>query len=404
LNKKIENSQLFTPWTSYSKEEISAVSNVLQSNKVNYWTGSECREFEKEFSEWTDVKFSISLANGTIALEMALKALNIFSKARNNEKPEVIVTSRTFIASASSIVNIGALPVFVDVDRDTQNITAETIEAAITKNTRAIICVHIAGWPCEMDKIKELASANDLYVIEDCAQAHGARYKNQMVGSFGDIAAWSFCQDKIISTGGEGGMITTNDETLWRRVWALKDHGKSYCAVHESESPKNKYRWLHESIGTNGRMTEMQAAIGRIQIRKMAEWREARNRNATTILDCCGEFSKVLRVAKIPNYVEHAWYKCYVFIRPEGLKQDWSRDKIINEMNFDGVPCFSGSCSEVYLEKAFSEKSFQPKNRLPFSKELGETSLMFLVHPTLTDKEIELTCKVIRKVMNLAKK
>jgi dTDP-4-amino-4,6-dideoxygalactose transaminase len=403
LNKKLEQEKSFSPWPSYTNEEIRAVSRVLESNKVNYWTGFECREFEKEFSDWINVKYSIALANGTIALDLALLALKICHNNLNSEKPEVIVTSRTFIASVSSIVNVGAIPVFVDISRDSQNITVETIKQAITKNTKAIMCVHIAGWPCEMDKITELALENNLYVIEDCSQAHGAKYNGQMVGSFGDIAAWSFCQDKIMTTGGEGGMITTNNESLWSIAWSLKDHGKSYSAVYEKQST-NSYRWLHESFGTNGRMTEMQAAIGRIQIRRMSDWTLARKTNANAILKSCKKFPKVLRLPKLDNLVEHAWYKCYVFIRQEGLKEQWSRDDIIEKINDLGVPCFSGTCSELYLEKAFDNKSFKPKKRLPIAKELGETSIMFLVHPTLTNKEIKFTCEVIEKVITLVAK
>ena len=378
---------MFSPWPSFTKEEIHAVSSVLQSNNVNYWTGNECREFEKEFSKWVNVKYSISLANGTIALDLALRSLNIGSLDLNDEKPEVIVTSRSFIASASAIVNVGAVPVFVDVNRDSQNITVETIKASITKKTIAIICVHIAGWPCEMDKINELALANNLYVIEDCAQAHGAKYKGRMVGSYGDIAAWSFCQDKIMSTGGEGGMITTNNESLWRNAWAFKDHGKSYSAVYKK--PSNKvYRWLHESFGTNGRMTEMQAVIGRIQLRKMEAWNRSRSLNANSLKEVCDYYPKLLRTPLSPRDSVNAFYKFYTYVKPEGLQGGWTRDKLIEEICSLGVPCFSGACSEIYLESAFDKTTFRPKKRLPIAKELGETSLMFLVHPSLTKKDI----------------
>lgn len=404
MKKKIKIQNSFSEWPSYSNEEIDAVCNVLKSNKVNYWTGIQCREFEKEFSEWVDIKYSIALNNGTIALELAMKALDIsIPQDLNASKPEIIVTSRTFIASASSIVNIGALPIFVDVDINSQNFTIDNIKSAITENTVGILCVHIAGWPCEMDKICNLASENGLYVIEDCAQSHGAKYNEQMVGTFGDISAWSFCQDKIMSTGGEGGMITTNNENLWRRAWSLKDHGKNYSKVHDNSSD-NKFKWVHDSFGTNGRMTEMQAAIGRIQIRKMPEWHKARKNNANKIIKFCEKFSKSLRIIEVPPNIDHAWYKLYLFVRPNKLKSNWSRDKIIDSINQFGVPCFSGTCSEVYLEKAFELNFLQPETNLPVARELGETSIMFLVHPTLTQKEIELTCSAIEKVMNLATK
>ena len=385
----------FSPWPSFDQEEANAVRDVLLSNKVNYWTGDEGRIFEKEFAEWVGVQYATALANGTVALEFALKALGL------GKGDEVIVTSRTFFASVSAIVSVRAKPVFVDVVSDSQNITSETIEPAITERTRAILCVHLAGWPCDMDPIMGLAKKHGLYVVEDCAQAHGALYNGKSVGAIGDIGCWSFCQDKIMTTGGEGGMVTTNNRDLWSKVWSYKDHGKSWESVYEREHPPG-FRWVHGSFGTNGRMTEIQAVIGRIQLKRMESWHRIRSENANTILDCCEQFSSLFRVPRPPEYIEHAWYKCYVFVRNEGLGEGWTRDHIIKEINGRGVPCYQGSCSEVYLEKAFDGTGFRPNERLPVAKELGETSLMFLVHPTLTAKEIELTCSVIGDVIKLA--
>jgi len=384
----------FSPWPSFTDEEADAVRNVILSNKVNYWTGQETREFEREFATWAGTDYAVALTNGTVALDLALVALGI------GKGDEVIVTSRTFLASVSSIVNSGATPVFADVDRDSQNVTAQSIEAVLTPHTRALICVHLAGWPCDMDPIMQLAAQHDLKVIEDCAQAHGAYYKGRPVGSIGHIGAWSFCQDKIMTTGGEGGMVTTNDRELWSRMWAYKDHGKSWEAVYErSHAPG--FRWLHESFGTNWRMMEVQAAIGRIQLRRMQEWQASRCRNLQSIWDT----ARCLPALRVPDFPEdnvHAAYKCYVFVRQESLKDGWSRDRILNEMATRGVPAFSGSCSEVYLEKAFDNTGLRPAQRLSNAKELGETSIMFLVHPTLTASEIDLTCKVLSDVMGLA--
>jgi dTDP-4-amino-4,6-dideoxygalactose transaminase len=376
----------FSPWPSFTQEEADAVHEIVLSNKVNYWTGNECREFEKEFAAWSDTKYAVALGNGTLALDIAFKALGI------SVGDEVIVTSRTFIASISSIVNAGAVPVFTDVDFSSQNITSKTIRSVITDKTKAIVCVHLAGWPCDMDEIMTIANEHDLYVIEDCAQAHGAKYKGKPVGSIGHIGCWSFCQDKIMTTGGEGGMVTTNDESLWRKMWAYKDHGKSYEAVYEREHPEG-FRWLHESFGTNWRMTEMQAVIGKIQLKRMSDWHSKRLNNANSIWSAAKQ-CKVLRVPIIPDHVEHAAYKCYVFVKG-GVEL---RDKMMMEINEKGVPCSSGSCSEIYLEKAFDNTGFRPKERLPVAKELGETSLMFLVHPTLTKDEIQKTCDVLIEV------
>jgi len=386
----------FSPWPSFTQEEADAVQRVLLSNKVNYWTGQEGREFEKEFAQYTDTKHAVALGNGTLALDIALKAMGVASG------DEVITTPRTFLASASSIVTSGAKPVFADVDLNSQNITAASIEVVLTPKTKAVIVVHLAGMPAEMDDIMALSSKHGFYVIEDCAQAHGAKYKGKSVGSIGHVGAWSFCQDKIMSTGGEGGMVTTNDETLWKTMWSYKDHGKSWDAIYNKEHPPG-FRWLHESFGTNWRMTEMQAAIGRIQLTRMAEWTAKRQAYGKQLDNAASEF-ELIRVVDVLEYSEHAEYKHYMFIKPDFLTDGWDRDRIVNEIVAQGVPCFQGSCSEVYLEKAFDGTGFRPEKRLPNAVELGETSLLFLVHPTLTQAEIDKTVKVLQAVLGQASK
>ncbi|MEZ8879526.1 DegT/DnrJ/EryC1/StrS family aminotransferase [Vibrio lentus] len=381
----------FSPWPSFTQEEADAVSNVVLSNKVNYWTGQIGREFEKEFAAWANCKHAIALGNGTLALDLALKALGI------SDGDEVITTSRTFLASASSIVTSGASPVFADVDLNSQNITAASIEAVITKRTKAVIVVHLAGMPAEMDAIMDLSKKYDFKVIEDCAQAHGARYKGRSVGTIGHIGAWSFCQDKIMTTGGEGGMVTTNDKSLWSFMWSYKDHGKSFDAIYNREHQPG-FRWLHESFGTNWRMTEMQAAIGRIQLAKMSSWTKQRQINAHKIDEAVKGLT-VVRTVTVPDYMKHAEYKHYLFIRPENLAKGWNRDRIIDEIIKQGVPAFQGSCSEVYLEIAFDNTPWRPKERLRNAVELGETSLMFLVHPTLTTDEMNKASSIIREVL-----
>ncbi len=380
----------FSSWPAFTEEEAEAVQHVLLSNRVNYWTGEEGREFEREFARATDSEYAIAVANGTVALELALRGLGI------GPGDEVIVTSRTFLASASSIVAVGAVPVFADVEPDSQTLSLTTVVGHITPRTRAIIAVHLAGWPCEMDALMTL-SRHGIEVIEDCAQAHGARYRGRSVGSIGKIGCWSFCQDKIMTTGGEGGMVTTNDPDLWQRMWAYKDHGKSWSAVYEQQHPPG-FRWLHHSFGTNWRLTEMQAAIGRVQLRRLSEWSTRRRANAERIWaaarGCAG-----LRVPQPPEHIEHAAYKCYVFVQPDELSEGWNRDRIIDAVVARGVPCFSGSCSEIYREKAFEDTGWRPEERLPVACELGETSLMLLCHPTLKAKEVEATCRALIEVM-----
>ena len=381
----------FPPWPAYTNEEANAVRDVLLSNAVSYWTGNECRKFEKEFADWVGARYAIAVSNGTVALEAALNAAGIGSG------DDVIVTPRTFMASVSSVVMAGARPVFADVDPDTQNLTAETIAASLTPQCKAIVCVHLAGMPCDMDPIMQLAAEKDLLVIEDCAQAHGARYKSRSVGTIGHIGTWSFCQDKIMTTGGEGGMLTTNDSDLWSRMWSYKDHGKSWHAVYEREHAPG-FRWLHESFGTNGRMLEMQAVIGRIQLRRMQDWTCVRRENARRIFEVAARLPG-LRVPDMPPWAEHAAYKCYVFADSAALSSDWDRDRIMAAINDRGVPCYAGSCSEVYREKAFTDRGIGPADRLPVARMLGETSLMCLVHPTLAAEHIDRTREVLAEVM-----
>jgi dTDP-4-amino-4,6-dideoxygalactose transaminase len=380
----------FPRWPQFGTQEIEAASSVLRSGRVNYWTGEEGRLFETEFASLTHCKHAVAVANGSVGLELSLYALGVQSG------DEVVVTSRSFIASAACILLRGATPVFADVDRDTQNITAESIRSVLSSHTKAIIAVHLAGWPCDMDSINAVAQERGIAVVEDCAQAHGARYKDRPVGCLGNIASFSFCQDKIISTGGEGGMVVTNDRILWERVWSFKDHGKNPQLMNGSHS-SGRYQWVHESIGTNLRMTEVQSAIGRVLSRKLPQFVKVRRGNANMLTS---EFSTIpgLRVTNPGPDVYHSYYKYYVFVRPEDLAHDWSRDRIVESIRAEGIPCFTGSCSEIYLERALAQQGF-PKMRLPVAKELGETSLMFLVHPTLTDEDISNTYSAVRKVM-----
>lgn len=382
------------PWPSFTEEEVEAVAGVLRSNKVNYWTGNESREFEKEFAAYVGCAHAIALANGTLALDLAFKVLAI------GPGDEVIVTSRTFLASVSSIVNAGATPIFADVDRDSQNVTAETLAAVLTPRTKAVVCVHLAGWPCDMDPIMALAARHRFYVVEDCAQAHGAMYKGRHVGTIGHVGAWSFCQDKIMTTGGEGGMFTTNDEALWQRAWSFKDHGKSWDAVYNRQHPPG-FRWVHDSFGTNWRITEMQSVLGRAQLRRLDSWRERRQALAARIDEVAARFVSV-RSPRPDGGICHARYKHYLFVDPAQLAAGWTRDRIIDALAEQKVPCYQGSCSEVYLEKAFDYTDWRPAQSLPVARELGETSLMFLVHPTITDEQMDQVCRVLASVLEEA--
>ncbi|MHB8412433.1 MAG: DegT/DnrJ/EryC1/StrS family aminotransferase [Candidatus Acidiferrales bacterium] len=372
---------------------MEAAAAVLRSGKVNYWTGEEGRLFEQEFAAFTGTQHAVALVNGTVALELALYALGV------GPGDEVIVPSRTFIASASCAVMRGAVPICVDVDRNSQTLTPETIRPALSRRTKAIIAVHLAGWPCDMDSILSLARPLGIKVIEDCAQALGATYKDRPVGSLGDVAAFSFCQDKILTSGGEGGMITTNDEEVWNRAWSFKDHGKSFEGADHRQHPA-EFRWLHDSFGTNWRLTEMQSAIGRVLLRKLPQMISKR-RALASILTNGFSRNPLLRITVPPDDLSHAYYKYYVFLRPERLANDWNRDRMIAAISAEGIPCFNGSCSEIYLEKAFPDY-MRPQERLKIARELAETSLMFLVHPTLTPEDMEDTYSAVEKVARAA--
>ena len=382
----------FPPWPEFKTDEIEAVSAVLRSGRVNYWTGAEGRLFENEFAAYAGTKHAVAVANGTVALELALYALGV------GPGDEVITPSRTFIASASCVAMRGATPVMADVDRDTQTITAQSVGEAITPRTRAIIAVHLAGWPCDMDPILRLAEKHQLPVIEDCAQAHGARYKGRPVGSMGHMNAFSFCQDKIMTTGGEGGMVTTNDVALWNRAWSYKDHGKNCQSVHERDD-RAGFRWLHDSFGTNCRLTEMQSTLGRHMLRRLDESVERRRQLAEMMNQALG-LIPALRTTVPGDDMYHSFYRYYLFIRPERLLAEWDRDRIMAAIEAEGIPCSSGICSEVYLEKSFD--GIRPPRRLPIAKELGETSLVFLVHPTLSDSDVRDTITAVEKVMEHA--
>ena len=383
----------FAPWPYFSDVEIDAVTSVLRSGKVNYWTGNECKEFEREYADFVGTRFAISMANGTVALEGALHGLGI------GPGDDVIVPSRTFIASASAVVARGARPVVCDIDVDSQTLTADTIRTVLTPRSKAVLVVHLAGWPCDMDPICDLAREKKLFIIEDCAQAHGAMYKGRPVGSLGDVAAFSFCQDKILTTAGEGGMLVTDNEQVWRRAWELKDHGKNVCKVNNAANG-TKFIWLHDSFGSNWRMTEVQAALGRIVLKKLPEWVEKR-RSLALVFERRFKQISALRVVVSPVQVYHSYYKYYVFVRSELLAEGWTRDRVLEAITAEGVPCYSGTCSEIYLEKAFPEE-WRPTHRLAVAKRLGETSLMFLVHPTLSVSDVEQMADAVEKVMTIA--
>lgn len=375
-------------WPAYGEDEIEAVAETLRSGRVNQWTGDKVKRFEQAFAARFDMPHAIALANGSVALELALLSLGI------GPGDEVIVTPRSFVASSSCVSLVGATPVFADVDLNSQNITAETISVRITPRTKAIIPVHLAGWPCEMTAIMALSDEHGLKVIEDCAQSPGAEIDGKLVGSFGHAAAHSFCQDKIITTGGEGGMVLFRDPQAFEHAWSFKDHGKNRrITLGPSAGPG--FRYVHDIVGTNWRMTEIQAAIGLIQLQKLNGWLTRRAENAAifrkAVVNC-----PTLRIPWPPDGVRHAWYKFYAFLVPHRLKSGVTRDTVLKALVEGGIRVFSGSCPEIYREKAFADLAMPD---CPNAAALGETSLMIEIHPTLDQRDLADTASRVAQIV-----
>lgn len=369
-------------WPFYDADEIAAVTEVLLSGRVNQWTGDKVKAFEAAFAKYIGQPHAVAVFNGTVALELALKALGI------GAGDEVIVTPRSFMASASAVTLIGATPVFADVDPDSGNISAATIAPMLTERTRAILPVHLAGWPADMPAIMALAERHGLKVIEDCAQSHGATIAGRPTGSFGDAAAFSFCQDKIMTTGGEGGMVLLRDRDACERAWSFKDHGKSYARMM-APAAKPTFRFVHDSIGTNWRMIEMQAALGLVQLGKLDRWVAERTRRADIWREALAPLAN-LCVPSPPPGVRHAYYKLHTFLKPEAMKPGATRDDVLTALVAQGIRAFSGGCSEIYRERAFADRH-EPAR--PVARGLGETNLMFEVHPTLDEGALAQTAR-----------
>ena len=383
---------LSPPWPFFADDEIAAAVSVLKSGKVNQWTGSQVWDFEKEFADRFPGHTAVAVANGSIALEAALKALGI------GPGDEVIVPARSFLASASSVSLVGAKPVFADVDFDTQVITPATIEPLIGPATRAILPVHLSGRPCDMPAIMQLAQSHGLLVIEDCAQSLGAYIAGRPTGVFGHAAAFSFCQDKIITSGGEGGMVLTANEDVSRKVWSWKDHGKSFEIAFGPPQAAG-YRWMYESFGTNGRMTEMQAAIGRCQLRKLDRWVAARIANAERLASALSRHA-CARLVPVPADQIHSYYRLDITIDASSLRPGWSRDRIIAALQAEGIPASVGTCPEIYREAVYARSA--QYERLPNAERLGRETVLLLVHPTMTTQYIEECERAIEKVFGAA--
>jgi dTDP-4-amino-4,6-dideoxygalactose transaminase len=397
------NHSNISPWPYYEADEIEAASQTLQTGKVNYWTGELGRQFEAAYAQHVGKQYGVALANGTVALELALRVLGV--KAGD----EVIVASRSYVASASCVLLVGATPVFADVDIESGNISAQTIAPLITNKTKAIIPVHVGGLPCDMPAIMAIANQFNIVVVEDCAQAHGAYVADKPVGAWGHAATFSFCQDKIISTGGEGGMLLLNNEVAYKKAWAYKDIGRSFDAVYHQQHSLG-FRWLTESAGSNFRMTEFQAAIGLKQLGKLSNWITQRNHNAEKIIRILKNFDfvEVHRPEKTSGNL-NAYYRLYAKLKAGvdigGLSGESLRNAIISRLENAGVPCFVGSCSEIYREKLFADLRDLSKLSLPNAANWAINGFCFLVHPTITAEQLtQIALNIERVMLDIQKK
>ena len=388
----------------YSEKSIQKVRFILKKGNVNYWNGEECKKFEREFSEYTGIKYSITVSNGSVALELALKSLGL------NSGDNVIVTPRSFVISASCVLNLGLNPVFADVDEN-GNLSVNGIKKVYNINVKAVIVVHLNGLSCDLDPISKFVKQKKIFLIEDCAQSHGAVYKGKKVGSFGHISTWSFCKDKIISTGGEGGMISTNYKKFWQKLWSLKDHGKNFKKVFYKKH-KTGFKWLHDNLGSNYRMTEIQAAIGREQLKSLDKQIKKRNLIANLYLNGLSDYYKKYNIFKEPNFkcetcpikktrsqckdCTHAFYRLNLFVNKKKINQI----ELIEELNKKKINCNVGSCPEIYREQIFKKLNFYPKKRLLNAKLLGEISIMFPINPNEKFVKIKSQIYQIKKVLN----
>ena len=381
-------------WPNFSKKLILKINQILRSGKINYTNGSYGKKFEKEFSKFVGNNYSIAICNGTAALEVAIKSLKL---PRNSE---IIVPARSFFSSASCIVNTGYKPVFVDVDTLSQNICIKNLKKKITKKTKAIICVHLAGLPCDMISIRKIASKHKIKIIEDCSQAHGASLYNRQVGSFGDVSTWSFCTDKIISTLGEGGMISTNNKSIYEFCKRYINHGSN----PKKQSFSEKFLYNKDYFGTNLRITEIQSFAGLDQLKNLKFTQKKREIIASDYYNLISKYKNYFYSYYPPENIKSAWYRFYFFVRTDIKNYKNTRFKIINRLKRNKLKCFTGSCPEIYLEKSFRKlKNFKIK-RLTNSKILGETSIALDINHTLTysnhKKNLTILNKIIQQIKN----
>jgi len=386
----------------YFKQVLQHAGAVLTSGRLNYHTGVQTKAFEEAFAAFAGVPYALAVANGTVALELALRALGVGMLPGE----EVIVPSRTFIATAGAVRAVGAIPVIADVDPATNCLTAVSVARVLTPRTTAVIPVHLGGFPAPVPEIISLAEQVGAVVIEDCAQALGARYRGAAVGSMGAAGCFSFCQDKILPLG-EGGMITFAEEEAFKRAWAYRDHGRNWDKAHEVPvgEASSQFRWLCDTFGTNARMTEVQGALGSVALVELESWLAQRALNARVLIEALAELDGIAPVV-LPDFLAvdsaHAFYRLYATVDPARLAEGWTRDRIIDALNAEGVPVQYGSCALISNERAFIDAEIITNVDLPGAREADETSLAFFVHPSASVADMADVAAALRKVMAVA--
>ncbi len=355
-------------WPSFDEGAIRGVEAVLRSGKVNYWTGKQGMEFERRFAEWQGSKYGIGVATGTAALHVAMAALGI------GPGDEVIVPSYTFIASSFSVVQAGAVPRFADVNRDDHCISIESAERLVTRRTRAIMPVHLYGNVCDMDKVWAFAKKHNLFVIEDNAEAFGGEYKGKKTGTLGHMAGCSFCQNKTFTTGGEGGMVTTDDEDLAWEARSFRDHGYDVRERMNLLALEQKLPYIHNRVGWNYRMTEMQSAIGLAEIARMDSWNmPMRRRNGRILLDALGSLPQVLHAPIDTPERQNGWYVCAFSLDVEKMGCDIAG--FVKAASAEGAPVWKVFWPQCHTEKAFQEHRGFGDSGFPFkSKEYADAA------------------------------
>ena len=404
-------------WPHFDENAIKAVEAVLRSGKVNYWTGKRGMEFEKKFAEWQGSKYAISVATGTAALHVSLGSLGI------GPGDEVIVPSYTFIATSFSVVQAGAIPRFADVNLDDHCISVESAEKLVTKRTKAVMPVHLYGNVCDMDKIQKFAKKHKLLVIEDNAEAFGGYFKGKKTGTLSEMAGCSFCQNKTFTTGGEGGMITTDDEELAWKARSIRDHGydvKQRLSLLELEQ---KLPYIHNMIGWNYRMTEMQSAIGLAELERMDTWNmPRRKRNAKILLDAL-KTSKLIKYFPIDTADrQNGWYVLAFSLEVEKMKCEIK--KFVKAVAAEGAPVWKVFWPQCHTERAFQEHNAFGCTGFPFkSKEYADPksvdyknvdvpnarwheahTFTCFAYPTYTESDMEQIANAILKVLKAFEK